>query len=138
MPKYNGPIRKPKAALGDGEKATAASAAIATIEPIFRMVRHPKIAPSTVGKGQRAQGGDGSTGSRPGARSPCRLSPKRSSGTSTKANAVTAAEISTSGRILWSNMWVKRKEPTLSAADDARLMIDISTAKAKPSARGGQ
>jgi hypothetical protein len=42
MPKYNGPIRKPKAALGDGEKATAASAPIAAIVLIFRMVRHPK------------------------------------------------------------------------------------------------
>ena len=49
MPIWNGPIRKPKAALGDGEKATAASAAIVTIALIFRMVRHPKIAPSTVG-----------------------------------------------------------------------------------------
>jgi hypothetical protein len=42
MPKYNGPMRKPKAALGDGEKAKAARAAIAAIVLIFRMVRHPK------------------------------------------------------------------------------------------------
>src|SRR5215471_10883551 len=69
---------------------------------------------------------------------PCGLLPRWSTGISTHANAVNAADTRMSGaRRLW-KACSYRNDPTLSAKEGARLVTDIRAAKAKPSDRLGQ